>query len=72
MARARKRGGGTKGRGTNGSMPRLGAFRQAYFGAFCALELEQIGDILRRPAMRELLNRQTRELLEAMLREMGS
>lgn len=41
------------------------------FDAFHALELEQIEEIMRDPDIRDLLKRQTREMLQAMISKMG-
>ena len=71
MARARKGTRPSRVRTTNGALLRLGAFREAYFDALYAMELEQIEQMLRRPKFRELLNRQTRELLQEMIEELG-
>ena len=52
----------------NGGLLRLGAFREAYYDALYALEMEEIESLLRDPKLRELLHRQTRELLQEMLK----
>jgi len=49
---------------------RLGAFREAYYDALYALEMEEIEELLRDPSIRELLRRQTKELLQEMLRRL--
>lgn len=46
---------------------RLSAIGEAYHNAFYALAAKEVEDWLRNPQIRELLMRQTRELLEALL-----
>ena len=55
-------------RARNGILLRLGAFREAYYDVLYAHEMEEIEHWLRNPKTRELLERQTKELLEEMLK----
>lgn len=52
----------------DGGLLRLGAFREACYDALYALEMEEIESLLRDPKLREVLHRQTRELLQEMLK----
>jgi hypothetical protein len=47
---------------------RLGAFREAYYDVLYAHEMGEIEHWLGNPRTRELLRRQTKELLQEMLR----
>ena len=47
---------------------RLGAFREAYYDVLYAHEIGEIEHWLGNPRTRELLRRQTKELLQEMLR----
>ena len=55
-------------RARNGMLLRLGAFREAYYDVLYAHEMGEIEHWLRNPKTRELLRRQTKELLQEMLR----
>lgn len=55
-------------RSAQGRLLRLSPFREAYYDALYALEMEEIEYWLRNPDTRELLKRQTKELLEEMLK----
>ena len=55
-------------RAGNGRLLRLGAFREACYDVLYALEMEEIEHWLNNPKTREVLKRQTKELLEEMLK----
>jgi hypothetical protein len=71
MVKTRRRAKRPPRRAADGALLRLGAFREAYYDALYALEMEEIEQLLRDPKIRELLHRQTKELLQEMLKRLA-
>jgi hypothetical protein len=72
MAKLRKRINRDKNGTPNGGLLRLAVFREAYHDALYAIEVDEIERLLRDPRVRSLLKRQTKELLQEMLRRIDA